>query len=189
MSYLDDSAAQLIVFEGSVAWMYLDSRSYVTVAVGDMLPNAASAQALGFVDNSGLPASPEAILADFQRVSGMSPNLSANAYRTAAALLLPNDAVTALLVARLKDFDQSLSAKFPNYGVFPEPARLGLLDMAFNLGTFKLFNTYPTFMGCVEKTDWAGAALQCHRTGPAPARNAWTVQQFNLAATLQPPPA
>src|ERR1700761_2664660 len=108
MSYLNDSAAQLLLFEGSVAWMYLDSRGYVTVAVGDMLPNAASAQALGFVDNSGQPASPEAILADFQRVSGMSPNLSANAYRTASALLLPNDAITALLMVRLKDFDQSL---------------------------------------------------------------------------------
>jgi GH24 family phage-related lysozyme (muramidase) len=187
MSYLDQSAAQLTIFEGSIAWMYLDSRGFVTVAVGDMLPNATSAQALEFVDNTGQPANPAAILADFQRVAGMSPNLNANAYRTAAALTLPQPAIASLLMGRIQDFDNALSGKFADYSTFPDPAKLGLLDMVFNLGAFKLFNTYPTFMRYVNNTDWAGAALQCNRIGPAPARNAWTVQQFNLAASLQAP--
>jgi GH24 family phage-related lysozyme (muramidase) len=187
MSYLDESAAQLAIFEASIPWMYLDSRGYVTVGVGDMLPNVTSAQALAFVDSSSQPASPAAILADFQRVAAMTSNLTANAYRTATALQLPTDAVTALLMARIRDFDQNLSAKFSGYSTFPDPAKLGLLDMIFNLGAYKLFSTYPTFMRYVENTDWAGAALQCHRNGPSPARNAWTVQQFNLAASLQAP--
>jgi GH24 family phage-related lysozyme (muramidase) len=187
MSYLDDSAAQLTIFEDSIPWMYLDTRGFVTVAVGDMLPHPDSAQSLGFVDSTGSPASAAAILADFQRVAAMPPSLNANAYRGATALQLPKTAIASLLMARIQDFDTSLSAKFGGYSTFPDPARLGLLDMAFNLGTFKLFNTYPTFMRFVNNTDWAGAALQCHRTGPSAARNNWTVQQFNAAAALQAP--
>ena len=40
MAYLDDSLAHLEIFEGIVPWMYLDTRSFVTVGVGEMLANA-----------------------------------------------------------------------------------------------------------------------------------------------------
>ena len=46
MSYLDDSLAHLEIFEGTVPWMYLDTKGLVTVGVGEMVANAARAESL-----------------------------------------------------------------------------------------------------------------------------------------------
>jgi GH24 family phage-related lysozyme (muramidase) len=187
MTYIEDSVARLTYFEGSVSWMYRDTRGYVTVGVGQMLPDAAGAQALAFVDASGAPAAPEAILADFQRVQAMVPAMNANSYRAPASLLLTDATIAALLQARVEEFDSALSGRFADYGTFPDPARLGLLDMIYNLGSAGLFSGFPKLMGHVDNTDWANAALECHRAGPSEERNAWTAAQFNTAAALQPP--
>ena len=185
MAYLDDSIAQLILFEGSVPWMYLDSRGYVTVGVGDMLPNVASAQALAFVDEAGTASIGGDISADFLRVAALEPNLRPAAYRSPSSPQLPQDVIASGLRAQLIDFENDLSGRLGNYASFPDPAKLGLLDMIFNLGESKLFNGFPTFIRYVGNTDWANAAMQCHRVGPGDARNAWTAHQFSLAATLQ----
>ena len=187
MSYLERSAAQLTIFEGSIPWMYRDTRGLATVGVGQMLPSAASAQALDFADSAGAPATPAAILADFHRIQAMAPAMNANAYRTASSPLLPDDAISSLLLQRVTEFDGQLAARFGSYGNFPDAAKLGLLDMIYNLGAHGLFSGFPTFMTFVDRTDWANAALQSHRVGPSAERNAWTVAQFQAAAALQGP--
>ena len=184
MSYLDDSVTNLKDFEGSIPWMYLDTKGLVTVGVGQMLPDAASAQSLTFVDSSGQPATPDTIRADFERVSGLAPAHSPGFYRVPASLVLPPDAVDTLLMNRVTNFDSQLSGRFPAYAGFPDPAKLGLLDMIYNLGAAKLFGTFHHFMSCVDNQDWLGAADNCHRMGPSQARNDWTKLQFQAAATL-----
>jgi GH24 family phage-related lysozyme (muramidase) len=143
MPYLQDSVANLEIFEGIVPWMYLDTKGFVTVAVGELLANPASALALTFVD--------------------------------------------ALLLHHLTYFDTQLSQRLANYLTFPDPAKLGLLDMVYNLGVTGLFRGFPTFMNHVQDENWAGAATQCHRNGPSLQRNDWTCQQF-LAATAASAP-
>jgi GH24 family phage-related lysozyme (muramidase) len=187
MSYLDESVTQLTIFEGSIPWMYLDSVGNVTVGVGDMLPDAASAQALAFVDNTGQTAAAAAIVTDFQRVAAMASDMGSRAYLTAASLQLPPGRIASLLMTTVLKFDNSLRAEFAAYDTFPDTAKLGLLDMVFNLGPAGLFNGFPTFMGYARNTDWANAATECNRRGISAARNAWTVEQFTQAATLQPP--
>lgn len=191
MAYLDDSLGYLKHFEGSIAWMYLDTRRFVTVGVGEMLPNATAAQSLAFVDSSGQPASQDAILSDFSRVSELAPGQSANSYRSSASPVLLPDTVDSLLMNHVKYFDGRLRARFSAFDSFPDPAKLGLLDMIYNLGEKGLFNGFPHFMGCVDNQDWSGAAANCHRVGPGPDRNAWTRQQFlaAAAATTPAPPA
>ena len=184
MPYIDDSVANLKNFEGSVPWMYLDTKGLVTVGVGQMLRDSASAQSLAFVDSSGQPATPDAILADFGRVSGLDPAHSPGFYRVPASLALPPDAIDTLLMNRVTDFDSQLSGRFPAYPSFPDPAKLGLLDMIYNLGGAKLFGTFHHFMSCVDNQDWQGAADNCHRMGPSQARNDWTKRRFQAAATF-----
>ena len=185
MSYLDDSLDYLKHFEGSIAWMYLDTRRFVTVGVGEMLPNATAAQSLAFVDSTGQPVSQDAILADFNRVSELAPGQSANSYRSSASPALLPDTIDSLLMNHVEYFDSRLRERFSAFDSFPDPARLGLLDMIYNLGEKGLFNHFPHFMGCVDNQDWSGAAANCHRVGPGPDRNAWTRQQF-LAAAAAP---
>jgi GH24 family phage-related lysozyme (muramidase) len=182
MAYLDDSIAQLKIFEDSVPWMYLDTNGYVTVGVGEMLPNAARAQSLGFVDINNQPATSSAILNEYQRVSALPPAETADFYCSPTSPTLPPATIDAILLQHLTYFDGQLQQRFASYPNFPDPAKLGLLDMIFNLGPAKLFNTYPKFMGYVQNQDWANAALECYRNGPSAERNDWTKQQFLAAA-------
>jgi GH24 family phage-related lysozyme (muramidase) len=182
MSYLDDSVAHLEVFEGVVPWMYLDIRGYVTVGVGEMLATSERAVSLGFLDTNNQPIAPSAILDDYTRVSALPPAKTAGFYRSSNSPILLHSAIDTLLMQHLVFFDTQLSQRFANYSGFPDTAKLGLLDMIYNLGASGLFNGFPTFMGYVQKQDWPNAATQCQRNGPGPARNEWTKQQFLAAA-------
>lgn len=182
MAYLDDSLAHLEGFEGIVPWMYLDTRGFVTVGVGEMLANAARAQSLGSVDANSQPVALAMILADYDRVSALPRAKLPAFYRAPGSPVLPHPEIDSLLREHLTFFDEQLSRRFTAYPNFPDPAKLGLLDMIFNLGVTGLFKGFPTFMGSVQKQDWENAAAQCHRNGPNPERNEWTKQQFLAAA-------
>jgi len=183
MAYLDDSLAQLEIFEGIVPWMYLDTRGYVTVGVGELIATATRAQSLSFVDANNQPATADTILAEYDRVSALPPAKMAGFYRSPTSPILPHTTIDTLLMQHLTFFDGQLNQQFANYSTFPDPAKLGLLDMIYNLGVTGLFKGYPSFMGYVQNKDWSNAAKQCHRNGPSLARNNWTNQQFLLAAT------
>lgn len=187
MSYLDDSLAHLEIFEGTVPWMYLDTRGFITVGVGELLASAAKAVTLAFVDPDGRPSTQDSILGEFNRVSRLVPAKVAAFYRSATSPLLPHAAIDTLLMNHLNLFDRQLAARFPNYASFSDPAKLGLLDMIYNLGQVGLFQHFPNFMAAVEKQDWLVAAANCHRVGPSQARNDWTRQQFLAAAAATTP--
>jgi GH24 family phage-related lysozyme (muramidase) len=180
--YLENSVANLEVFEGVVPWMYLDSRGLVTVGVGEMLATAARAESLQFLDANNQPAAIDAILADYNRVRTLPPGRLAGFYRISNSPTLPHPQIDTLLMQHLILFDAQLGQRFPGYAAFPETAKLGLLDMIYNLGTAGLFHGFPNFMGFVQKQDWRNAAAQCHRDGPSLVRNEWTKLQFLTAA-------
>lgn len=177
MSYLEDSVAHLEIFEGSVPWMYLDTRGLVTVGVGEMLGSAAKAQVLAFVDPSGQPSTRDAILDEFNRVSSLAPGKVAALYRSPASPVLPHASIDTLLMNHVNFFDEQRAGRFEPYAGFSDAAKLGLLDMIYNLGVTGLFNGFPLFMAAVDRGDWRGAATSCHRVGPSQARNDWTRQQ------------
>ncbi|HJX95666.1 MAG TPA: hypothetical protein VJ324_08620 [Candidatus Acidoferrum sp.] len=188
MPYLQDSLAHLEIFEGVVPWMYLDTKGFVTVAVGELLATPAHALALAFVDANNQPSTAAAIQAEYTRVSALSPGkFPAAFYRSPLSPTLPHPAVDALLARHLTFFDTQLNQRLPNYSVFPDAAKLGLLDMIYNLGVTGLFNGFPSFMSYVQNQNWAGAATQCLRNGPSPQRNDWTRQQFLAAAAAATP--
>lgn len=187
MSYLDDSLAHLEIFEGTVPWMYLDTKGFVTVGVGELLANAAKAETLAFLDPDGEASTQDAILDEFNRVAALTPARVSAFYRSPTSPVLPHGAIDALLMNHLNLFDGQLAARFPDYAGFPDPAKLGLLDMIYNLGQVALFQHFPHFMAAVDKQDWLGAAANCHRVGPSQARNDWTQQQFLAAAAAAAP--
>ena len=187
MSYLDDSLAHLEIFEGTVPWMYLDTRGFVTVGVGELLANADKAETLSFVDPDGEASTQDAILDEFNRVSALVPAKVAAFYRSPDSPVLPHATIDTLLMNHLNLFDGQLAGRFQNYASFPDLAKLGLLDMIYNLGQVGLFQHFPHFMAAVGKQDWLGAAANCHRVGPSQARNDWTRQQFLAAAAAAAP--
>jgi hypothetical protein len=119
------------------------------------------------VDANDQPSTPAAIQAEYTRISGLSPGKFPAAFcRSPFSPTLPHPTVDALLARHLTFFDTHLNLRFPNYSLFPHAAKLGLLDMIYNLVVTGLFNGFPTFMSDVQNQNWAGAATQCLSRGP-----------------------
>ncbi|MDE3103565.1 MAG: hypothetical protein KGK08_00175 [Acidobacteriota bacterium] len=182
-TYLEQSLAKLKEFEGCIPWMYLDTVGKVTVGVGLMLPDADAAQALPFHAGDS-PAGAQQIAQEFARVAAMPPGKAASAYRVSNSLLLPQPAIDQHLSTVLQHFEAELKTRLPQYDHFPDPVKLALLDMAYNLGPAGLLHGFPHLIAAVEQGAWAQAAADCLRHGPSAARNAWTRQQFLLAAGI-----
>lgn len=157
--------------------MYLDSAGNVTVGVGLMLPNAAAASALAFTA-AGAPATPGQIAADFARVAALAPDKLPAFYQAASSPQLPQEIIDAKLSAMLTGFEATIRAGILGYDALPDPVKMALLDMAYNLGPAGLLKGYPRMLQAVESANWAQAAAQCFRNGIGAARNTWTQQQF-----------
>jgi GH24 family phage-related lysozyme (muramidase) len=176
-TYLEQSLAQLEIFEGCIPWMYLDTVGKVTVGVGFMLPDSAAAAALPF-QLAGQASTANEITDDFGRVTGMAAGHVAGFYQQSDSLQLPQSVIDARLLHTLQGFEGLLRAAMTGYDGLPPTVKMALLDMAYNLGPVGLLKGYPHMLAAVSQGDWATAAANCSRSGPSPARNAWTKQQF-----------
>ena len=185
-TYLDESLAKLEWFEGSIPWMYLDTRGHVTVGVGLMVPDAAAAEKLPFTSGSRAATSTE-IATEFARVEAMPMGRPALFYRHDGSLILEKQDIDSLLRSVLAGFDGELRARISGYSEFPDSVKVALLDMAYNLGPLGLLHGYPTLIAAVESGNWARAAANCFRHGPGAMRNQWTQNMFlqNVVGTLK----
>lgn len=180
MSYIDLSVAATIRFEGSVAWMYLDTLGNVTVGVGILLDGVSKALALPFVMQGSLAAAtPDAIEADFRRVAALNHGMQAIFYKDTTSPILPYAAINAVLQNVVTQNDRDMQQVFSAWSLYPEKVKLGILDMVYNLGETSLLKKFPRFVSAVKAQDWATAAVQCQRDGVGSARNTWTASMFS----------
>lgn len=173
MEYSEDFLSKLQDFEGSIGWMYLDTRGNVTVGVGHLLATEDDASALPF--DGGDPVS------SWRTVKGARPGQIARAYQDLTTARLSPEAVQGVLI---QDLDRTLAALqrgLPELATYPPTVQEALCDMAFNLGPAKLLREYPHLLRCIGASDWNGAALQCHRAGIQDARNDFTAALFRAA--------
>jgi GH24 family phage-related lysozyme (muramidase) len=169
-------------WEGKVPYMYLDSKSLVTVGIGRMLPNVAAAQQLPFVHRSdGKAATADEIKTDFENVKKQPGNQVFTKYKPFTTLELKDDYIFELLKTVHDSFQADLRKNYTGYDKFPLPARRALTDMVYNLGIDKLL-AFHHMNASIAKADWAQAAKECHRNGPSAERNDWTKQMFEEAA-------
>ena len=185
-TYLDQSLAKLEWFEGSIPWMYLDTRGHVTVGVGLMVPDAGAAEKLPFKIANRAATSAE-IAAEFARVEAMAMGRPALFYHQPEGLTLEKPDIDSLLRTVLEGFEGELRAKLTGYDGFPDSVKMALLDMAYNLGPVGLLHGYPNLIAAVEGGNWPKAAAHCFRHGPGAVRNQWTQDMFlqNVVGTLK----
>jgi GH24 family phage-related lysozyme (muramidase) len=169
----------LLRWEGDIGHMYLDTKGYVTVGIGNMIPSAEAAKKLPFIDTkTGKPATPEQIEAAFAKVDGMPEGMNASKYASATTLRLDKAAIRELATERLRnEFLPSLRRLFPKFDSYPEAAQKALVDMVYNMGAGKLAKFVNLRAAC-EAGDWTRAATESHRAGARDARNEWTHQMF-----------
>jgi GH24 family phage-related lysozyme (muramidase) len=187
MDYLQKSAEILTGtgFEGNVPFMYRDTEGWITVGVGQMIPDVNAAKKYSFLTPLGAKATVEEIETDYHRVRDITAGLTADKYRSPSSLVLSEDYIQSLLLNKLKECDLHLRRHYIRYDTYPEPVKLALLDMIYNLGMTKLFGQFPTFEKAVNAQDWKTAAEQSHRKhkGSSDNRNAWTRHQFLISET------
>ena len=109
-TYLEQSLAQLEIFEGCIPWMYLDTVGKVTVGVGFMLPDSDAAAALPF-QLEGQAATADEITDDFGRVTGMAAGHVAGYYKQPDSPQLPQSAIDAQLLKTLQGLRGSYVAR------------------------------------------------------------------------------
>ena len=180
-NYIDEAVATLRNFEGVVPWMYLDTVGKVTVGVGLMLANEIAAHSLPFFKGER-PATDQEISEEFVRVGAMKRGQPAKLYRKPTSLMLKDEAIDDLLKQHLVGSEGYLRSHLPGYDTLPDPAKLALLDMVYNLGPGRFFSEYPHLLADIANSNWRSAALASARKGPSNERNAWTRQQFLDAA-------
>lgn len=153
-------------YEGVVDHMYLDTRGFVTVGVGQLLATAHDATALAFYHAPPKPHHPpvhhhhkphvpapappppagppkratnDEVTAEWTKVKALPfPHLASYYAKYTTLIMLPAD-IDALLLTRIRGFVAALKGHFTGWDKFPEPAQLALLDMEFNLGDAGLF--------------------------------------------------
>ena len=158
--------------EGCAAHMYLNTVGKVTVGVGNMLKKPSSAISLRFIlEATGEKASDKSIEDEFELVSNQEAAHPAKFYKEFTQLVLSDHEINQLLDMRLDKFESKLRMDFPKYDDYPEDAKLGLIDMAFNLGNKRLVKKFSTFTNAARKSDWLTCANECRRKQVQESRN------------------
>jgi hypothetical protein len=190
--YLQLSVEQTEEFEGRVPYLYLDPKGNVTVAVGLMLPTLAAALSLPFQVNGlggSSAATPQEVTDSWTRIHSIGPGRVAAGYDWSGAVFLEDADIDALLLKVLTGIDHHMPALYPAWSTFPVPAKLPLLDMAYNLGPAGLAGYHQMNAALNLSTpNFTLAESQCLRNKNDAAfdrRNAWTEYQFGLAAKEQ----
>ncbi|MCV6590760.1 MAG: glycoside hydrolase family protein [Marinobacterium sp.] len=183
MAGWDDLRKELKKSEGSIPYMYLDTVGKVTVGVGNMLPDVAAAQQLGFVERAtGREATAAEIAADFNAVQAQPAARVASFYKEYTHLELPEAKIDELLNQRIREFEQGLKRNFPEFDSYPITAQMAMMDMAFNLGVQGLVTKFPSMTRAIRRMDWKAAAKESHRRQVSDSRNAVVKQWFDEAA-------
>lgn len=179
----------VVPFEGSISHMYVDTEGYVTVGIGNMVPNASAACRPAFLNRTTKnPATASEVKADFEEVSKQPKGNAARWYRPFTTLDLPDVQVNQLFRTRISEFRGQLRKAYPRYDTYPNSAQVAMLDMAFNLGTGALKKKWPKLNAAIEELDWAAAAENCVRPKANPVRNEVVSALFRRAAGLKPNP-
>jgi GH24 family phage-related lysozyme (muramidase) len=176
--------------EGVTTFLYQDSVGLVTIGVGNLVPNAEAAIAISLIhENGSIATNSEKILAyetiynaPGKRTTGRS--YRADYYASMTSLRMSVDEVDRLLARRIAEFYAQTKRIFPHFDSFPEPAKIAIMDMIFNLGYGKFNTQYVRFQAAVRDHDWQRASEQCQRSGPSEARNRETRNLFTQAADL-----
>lgn len=183
MTLRDTLAANLIRFEGSIAWPYLDTRGNVTVGVGAMIADEAHFTALAFVHGTPPTAATAAQKSAAWRAlkaAAFGPTVAAQSFSRTTDLRLTDASVRTLLDGHIEAVHRELayfykaSAGFSaDFDAMPQSLQLALYDMAFSLGVPKLTGVFRQFNDALKHRDWALAATQSHRNGIPESRNAY----------------
>ncbi len=178
---LDLILSDLALWEGVFGYMYLDTKGFVTTAIGHLLKTPDDAVKLPWAID-GWPASPAAVREAWRLVAALPPAMHESWYASATRPRLTQEQCFELARVRLEtEFMPWLVAHLPGWGGFPEGVQRAIADVAWNYGTQGLRDTH-TFFPQLAVHDWAGAAETALKLSSRPLRNEWRRKMLLEAA-------
>ena len=161
--------------ERFIPHMYQDVRRKVTIGYGHLIGNEGAALRLEprFSLKSG--AAPgldlrDAIKTDFATVhDSLVPSPAPSDFTDVTFVEMSELDAAMLLAEDVSIFLDEAHRLFPAFGTYPHGAKLGILDMLFNLGQPGLFGDgkekrgFPNFLRAVTRRDWRTASAESHR--------------------------
>lgn len=175
----------LIIHEGALNTMYVDTQGHVTVGIGHMLESAAAGYNLGFTKTHHISRGhgDSEDVEETASHSDIDAAFNAAKTHTYSNVHLSDQKMLADCVNRVEADRAALRAEYSNFDHFPQSAKTALHDMAYNLGMGNLKSKFPNFNAAVNRQDWATAAAESHRVGIGDGRNKDTYDQFMNAAS------
>ena len=167
--------------EARVEYMYLDIKGLVTLGVGNLIDVEKADDKKGLEKamkevvtlpfvykkgaNAGKPATKADIEAEWKKVKGEKARARKGhtAFVDITHLKLKNEAIDALVLKKLNEMETELKMDpaFQGFGQWPADAQLGLLSMAWALGTPKLKAQWPHFKTACKKQDFDAVLKHC----------------------------
>lgn len=149
-------------FEGSIPWMYLDIKGYVTVAIGLLIDPIEMALPLPWVRASdGAPATADEIRAEWSRIKADKHLATAGAgeAKKLTTLRLTPVGVHLVTLAALERMLRALVLDFADWEEWPADAQLAVLLLVWAVGT-DLPRKWPRLTAALRACDWATAAVE-----------------------------
>lgn len=162
--------------EARVEYMYLDIKGLVTLGVGNLIDVERASDKKGLEKvmkevvslpfvykkgrNAGKPASKADIEAEWKKVKGRQDLAKVKfgylRFEAITDLKLNNEAIDTLVLKKLKEMETELKMDpaFRGFEQWPADAQLGLLSMAWALGTTKLKAHWPRFKAACRQEDF-----------------------------------
>lgn len=180
--------------EGYFPYMYLDINKFVTVAIGQMMPNAEAAVTLNqgqlpfFQKSAGAPASDDEVRGEYNQIKARTDLASrgAGAFKSVTTLTVEEADAQVLVKAEAEShLKEALgTGKYPDFGTYPGGVQMVITDMAFNLGVPKFIAQYVNFRAGILNRDWARARDESGRRNLG-RRNTIVASWFDQAIATQ----
>ncbi len=163
-------------YEGRVEHMYLDTKGFVTVGIGHMLPSAEIAKDITFVNKlTGAVATKKEIEDEFALIKSKAYGAAypARRFKSSTQLKITDSTINQLTNKHIASFESELKIIYGanEFSAYPENVKMALFDMIFNLGMSKLKSGYPKFNKYIKAKDYKNAAMESHRNGISAQRN------------------
>jgi GH24 family phage-related lysozyme (muramidase) len=180
--FIDLVLGDLSLWEGVIRHLYLDTKGFVTIAIGHLVADPGAAAALPLSEpKSGIEASDAEKRAAWAAVKRQEKGRLEAWYASITPWRLTQDQCFALARARLeREFLPALRKALPGFDDLPLPARRAIVDVSWNYGMGGLLRT-TTFFPQLVAHDWRGAAATCARLDSRPLRNEWRAARFREA--------
>lgn len=161
----DDYREKANKFEGYVTHMYLDCKGLVTVGIGHRIPDVETAMAMRFFDRGTVNDANEVHIKNAYNMVLESGLICKHysVFENMTHIDLDLDLIEKLFDDDVREFLTQLSVQFRDFETYPATAQLGMLDLAYNMGTRGFSEGFPVFKKALEIRNWIKVAEESHR--------------------------